>query len=853
LTMASFVGKDFTFEALRGVAGVEEDKLLEIIEKMFKTGLLKHMVVRGEDMCSFADIIVRDVVHEEINPFRRKKLHGVVGIALEKVYVKNIDEHLGELALHFLEGGDKEKALGYFLKAGEKAAKIYANSEAASYFQSALKLLEEKEGELRERGRVLEKVGDIKRLVGEFSVCLKYWNEALLLWKKLNEKENLSRLHRKMAMILSEMGDVGKAKEYVNRALKFLETEPESVELTKVYESMAGGLWVTGDMDEALSWAEKALELAKKLNDSEVIASSYATLGVIISLTGDTKKGSECLERALKMALDHGYMETALRCYVNLGSLLTAEENERRLECGEKGFELAKNAGHITYESWFGINLADLYMGMGDIDKAMSLAEESAALDRKAGNMANLSLSIGILGNAYQILGEWDKSEQCYKEALGISRKVSDVWASELYVALGQFYLLVKKEYVKARENLEKSYEICEKAGVKYDQMWYSRFLSWTYIELGEVEKAKNLIGSLYKFARETKHKEFIAKADALRAMLFRTQKKWKESIRHFEKSLREHEALDARRWHGYMFAKMILYEYARVYLERDQEGDREKAYDLLNQALEIFQKIGAKKDIEKTKSRMIYLETGREMVAPETVAEVPEVVLPSHVATGYADLDDLLFGGIPRNYAVILTSPSCDERDLLIKSFLEVGPREDQITFYITTRASGMESLEERFPSSFYPFICNPEADAIIKSLPNVFKLKGVENLNDINIALSSAFRKLDRTPKKTRRVCIEIVSDVLLQHHTVQTRRWLNALVPKLKSKGFTTLAVMNPEMHSPQEVHAILGLFEGEINIYEKETEKGLEKFLKIKKMTNQKYSKSELALREERLQE
>jgi hypothetical protein len=33
--------------------------------------------------------------------------------------------------------------------------------------------------------------------------------------------------------------------------------------------------------------------------------------------------------------------------------------------------------------------------------------------------------------------------------------------------------------------------------------------------------------------------------------------------------------------------------------LERDQEGDREKAHNLLNQALEIFQKMGAKKDIE--------------------------------------------------------------------------------------------------------------------------------------------------------------------------------------------------------------------------------------------------------------
>jgi len=61
------------------------------------------------------------------------------------------------------------------------------------------------------------------------------------------------------------------------------------------------------------------------------------------------------------------------------------------------------------------------------------------------------------------------------------------------------------------------------------------------------------------------------------------------------------------------------------------------------------------------------------------------------------------------------------------------------------------------------------------------------------------------------------------------------------------------MDPGMHHPQEIRAVLDLFDGEISIYEKETGKGSQKFLKIKKMTSQKYSKSELSLQEEKLQE
>jgi hypothetical protein len=56
----------------------------------------------------------------------------------------------------------------------------------------------------------------------------------------------------------------------------------------------------------------------------------------------------------------------------------------------------------------------------------------------------------------------------------------------------------------------------------------------------------------------------------------------------------------------------------------------------------------------------------------------------------------------------------------------------------------------------------------------------------------------------------------------------------------------------MHPSEEVQAVLDLFEGEINIYEKELETRSEKFLKIKKMSNQRYLENELSLRKERLE-
>jgi hypothetical protein len=243
-----------------------------------------------------------------------------------------------------------------------------------------------------------------------------------------------------------------------------------------------------------------------------------------------------------------------------------------------------------------------------------------------------------------------------------------------------------------------------------------------------------------------------------------------------------------------------------------------------------------------------------REASAQNTVLVQSNVMraLSNRVSTGYVELDDMLSGGLPENYAVLLTSPSCDERDLLVERFIGEGLKEKQIVFFATTQAAGLQDILKKYPANFYLLVCNPQADAMIESLPNVFKLSGIENLTDINIVLASAFRKLDESPGRTRRICLEIVSDVLLQHRAVQTRRWLSGFIPELKSKAFTILAIMDPEMHSSQEFRAVQDLFEGEINICEKDSVDGPRKYLRIRKMHNQRYSDKELVIRKESLE-
>lgn len=250
-----------------------------------------------------------------------------------------------------------------------------------------------------------------------------------------------------------------------------------------------------------------------------------------------------------------------------------------------------------------------------------------------------------------------------------------------------------------------------------------------------------------------------------------------------------------------------------------------------------------------ETKPRIVCVDVaGRQLFYSPTsmTLAISETALPGRLSTGFSGLDDLMFGGIPENYAVVLSSPSTDERDALINNFLEAGVKSDQLTFYMTADVEKAKSLAEKLWPNFYVFVCSPSVNVKIEESPNVINLNSVENLTEINISLLKAFRNIPFSKESQKRFCLGVLSDVLLQHHAVITRKWLSQFILDLKSKGFTTLAVLNRQMHPSEEVEAIIGHFDGEIQIFERETESGLRQVLRIRKLHDQRYLENEVVL-------
>ncbi len=236
-----------------------------------------------------------------------------------------------------------------------------------------------------------------------------------------------------------------------------------------------------------------------------------------------------------------------------------------------------------------------------------------------------------------------------------------------------------------------------------------------------------------------------------------------------------------------------------------------------------------------------------RKPVAGKQVSATKLPAGPS-ISTGYVELDSMIGGGLPERYAVVLVSQSFDERDLLIRKTVESSLAQGRPTFYLSNEVSKTLDLVTRFHENFYAL--NPMADKIASGVTNLFKIPDVGDLSGLNISSNQIIAsKVKKEPSKM--IIIELLTDLLLKNKALTTRKWLTDFVAKRKAAGFTILATLDPSVAPKEDVQAIIGVFDGVIEVYERSLQERSRRFLVIKKMYGRDYSESELMLDKQKL--
>lgn len=211
-----------------------------------------------------------------------------------------------------------------------------------------------------------------------------------------------------------------------------------------------------------------------------------------------------------------------------------------------------------------------------------------------------------------------------------------------------------------------------------------------------------------------------------------------------------------------------------------------------------------------------------------------------------FTSLNGLVTTGIPQKYTLLLGSPACDERNLIVEQFIESGAEKKVPSFLVTSDVSFALAAAQKFGDLLTVLAANPRATASEK---NVIPLTtGVQNLTSLNIELVKLVK--DRTGSGAK-IVLDVVSDVMLAQKMLTTRKWISDLVPRFGNWGFTVLGVFNPSLHSTEEVQGLIELFNGYVQIYEKDFQGKTRRVITVRKMADLQYNEAELLVDKEKL--
>ncbi|MFN2555669.1 MAG: tetratricopeptide repeat protein, partial [Nitriliruptorales bacterium] len=334
----------------------------------------------------------------------------LVGAAIEELYPDRLAEQVETLAHHYSEGQAWDKALDYLVKAGDKAAGAYANTEALDYYRRAIDVCE-RLGALQTAATVAEKRGFLNLTVGDVDAMVADFDRMRELGLRLADRRLEGR-----ALALRGFGedfahDPERSEETLRAALAIGEEGYDDVRLLAsvvLVELLA----TINRHDEADRFASLAAELVEKVDDPFAQA-WWSIMGLLPRWAGRFDEALAHLERwrgaaeasgSATMTLAHRWVEglvrveqgnyevglTLLREVVDeaerIGDVLIwsralnsvgwvyaeLQDHERALDWSRRGVEASQQIEAPDYEIEGNarVNLADALLALGRFEEA---------------------------------------------------------------------------------------------------------------------------------------------------------------------------------------------------------------------------------------------------------------------------------------------------------------------------------------------------------------------------------------------------------------------------------------------------------------------------------------------------
>jgi predicted ATPase/class 3 adenylate cyclase len=136
------IGREFSYELAAAVAEISENDLVGSLHRLGEAGLVFQRGTPPAAEYLFKHALVQEAAYGTLLRRTRQQLHARIATTLQERFPDRVDREPEALARHFSEALQPDRAWGYWLEAGRRAAERSANVEAIGHLTRALQTLE---------------------------------------------------------------------------------------------------------------------------------------------------------------------------------------------------------------------------------------------------------------------------------------------------------------------------------------------------------------------------------------------------------------------------------------------------------------------------------------------------------------------------------------------------------------------------------------------------------------------------------------------------------------------------------------------------------------------------------------
>jgi CHAT domain-containing protein/Tfp pilus assembly protein PilF len=301
----------------------------------------------------------------------------------------------------------------------------------------------------------------------------------------------------------------------------------------------------------------------------------------------DWDKALSLLDMALTLQQD------MLDAYLLMSSVYWSKgQFDKCLEAGKKGLTRAKALNDFQFECIFATNIGIACYYSGKLKESAVLSKKASRLSKKYGQKLQEIRNTATLGVISRETGDYEKSIQYYEKALKGAQQIKDRnLEGQYYQCIGTNYQYVGK-FATALDYNNKSFQIANETGNKYNQILALLNLGLINWNLGQYDKALISYSRMLDLSRETGNKWAEGRSYCGIGLIHYCYGYYAKALDFDEKSLAI--AAEVNDMEG---ESLNLGNIAMIYHEM---GNDTKALEYYGRALEVSEKNGNKNEIAR-------------------------------------------------------------------------------------------------------------------------------------------------------------------------------------------------------------------------------------------------------------